>query len=109
MTKRTYGHALRLALCLALAAAPASAARVENQTSDPVEYEQTGSGLLGGDFPSGYLAPQSGETIVLSGTAPYTILFSADGKTATSCEFSDPDATINLYDNWTVGVSSGCD
>lgn len=90
--------------------------RVNNQTSDPVEYEQNG----GGDpLPkSGATLTQSGslqpfsETppFVPSGQPPYTVGFSAPGhKPATSCQFSNPNATVTLNDSWMITVSTGCD
>lgn len=91
--------------------------RVNNQTSDPVDYEQNGSGdplpeTANRDAAqAGHLAANS-ETppFVPSGNPPYTVTFTAAGhKPATSCQFSDPQATVNLNDNWTISVSSGCD
>lgn len=97
--------------------------RVDNQTSDPVDWEQTGgSGPMPEDVQqvvqtqsskSGNLDPDkdSGD-FVPAGKPPYTVTFSdEDGvhQPVTSCEFSDAGATVTLNSDWTITVSTGCD
>jgi len=94
--------------------------RVDNQTSDPVDWEQTGGS---GPMPEEYAAQTAGKSgelqsdsdtgdFVPAGTAPYSVRFTdEDGKhqPVDSCKFSDAGATVTLNSDWTVSVSTGCD
>jgi hypothetical protein len=93
--------------------------RVDNQTSNPVEYEQTGGGTPDPKDEAA-LASQSGKLHANSetpsftpvGTPPYAVKFTNEDRPTqqvNSCKFTDPDATVTLNDDWTVSVSSGCD
>jgi hypothetical protein len=88
--------------------------RVNNQTTDPVDYEQTG-----GDppDPENAIVSQSGQlaagtetgSFVPAGTSPWEVGFRSVGikpeKSAKSPEITDPNATVTLNDNWTVTVT----
>ena len=91
---------------------------LNNGTSDPVDYEQSGGGEPlpeeeVGPVQTGTLAPDadSGDFIP-AGRPPYTVHFNQANQknpNATSCAFSDAGATVTLNSDWTVSVSSGCD
>lgn len=80
--------------------------KVENDTNDPVDYDQAGSG--GSDdeeLPSaqaneeGHLDPDGGNSSFSpAGSAPWTVTFRDDdtGATCTSPPFSDPNATVKI-------------
>lgn len=90
--------------------------RVNNQTSDPVDWEQTGGsppdpenaaakvsqqGQLNGNSESNPFVPV--------GEPPWDVNFTSTGvtpqKSAKSPEITDPKATVTLNDDWTVSVS----
>lgn len=75
--------------------------RVENQTSNPVEYEQTGSGPTQ-DEVAGRLEPGESRDFTPSGKAPFQVTFKAPpgaekpDKAAEAGAIATPDATIVL-------------
>lgn len=93
--------------------------RVNNQTSDPVDWEQNGGspqpyaeggasaaastiqGQLAAFSETGDFSPQ--------GLSPWEVHFTSIGikpeKSAKSPEITDPNAIVTLNDNWTVTVS----
>lgn len=87
--------------------------RVNNQTSSPVDYEQTGGG--GGEpeavepSQSGQLQPdQETPPFVPAGEAAYEVEFTNINKpsqTANSGPIDNANATVTLNDNWTVTVT----
>ena len=77
--------------------------RVENQTSDPVEYEQTGTPPPPAIAAhTGVLKPGAHETFDPSGAAPFRVIFTAPpssvkpDKVAEVGQINDEDATIVL-------------
>lgn len=90
--------------------------RVNNQTSDPVDWEQTG-GEPTDPEDSAAIASQDGQLSAQSetepftpvGTSPWEVHFRSVGvsprKSAKSPAIFDPDATVTLSDSWTVSVS----
>jgi hypothetical protein len=85
--------------------------RINNQTNDPVEWEQNGS-----PQPENFAMVQSQEgqlgamqetpPIVPVGAAPWFVTFSSEKHDpVTSPKFSNPDATVTLNDDWTVTVT----
>ncbi|MEM7051868.1 MAG: hypothetical protein AAF604_19535 [Acidobacteriota bacterium] len=92
--------------------------RVDNGTTDPVDFEQTGGGGDPQDpadskqSKSGHLNPsgQSGddESFTPAGKPNYTVSFENSNnksQTATSAPFSNASATVTLNSDWTVSVS----
>lgn len=85
--------------------------RVNNQTTDPVDYEQNGGDPVEPETAvtnqSGQLAAQS-ETgpFAPAGLPPWQVDFQQIGgkKRAKSPEIADPTATVTLNDDWTVSV-----
>lgn len=90
--------------------------RVNNQTSDPVDWEQTGGDPTDPQDTAAF-ASQDGELNAHSetasftpvGTAPWEVHFRSVGvkpeKSAKSPEITDADATVTLNSDWTVSVS----
>lgn len=85
--------------------------RVNNQTNNPVEWEQTGggSGFAESQSQSGQLGEsEESPPITPVGTAPWAVTFTNSNKpsqTADSPKFSDPEATVTLNSDWSVRVS----
>jgi len=87
--------------------------QVRNNSSDPVNWEQSGSGPA----PQGVAAAQQGGQLQSGtssgdfnpvGEAPYSVKFTNVNKpsqTADSGKFDNPSATVTLNDDWTVTVS----
>lgn len=96
---------------------------LNNGTSDPVDYDQTGGGTLPEDAASppgdsgssrvgSIQADQDTGDFVPAGKPPYTVSFvnqNTRSQRATSCAFSDGSATVTLNADWTITVSTGCD
>jgi hypothetical protein len=88
--------------------------RVNNQSNGEVDWNQGGSNPQPLSDPqqdqSGKLTPgQETKPFIPNGGRPYTVTFSNEDQSVTSCLFSDPEATVTLNSNWTVSVSTGCD
>lgn len=87
--------------------------RVDNNTSNNVEYEQNGSG--GGEpeaveqSQSGQLGADGGSAeFAPVGTPPWTVTFTNLDKPSqqvSSPKTTDAGATVTLNDNWTVTVT----
>ncbi len=93
--------------------------RVNNQTSDPVDWEQNGGSpqpyTAGSASPAasaieGQLAAysESGDFPPV-GLSPWEVSFTSidikPEKSAKSPEITNPNATVTLNDNWTVTVT----
>lgn len=87
---------------------------INNQTNNPVEWEQTGNGPTPEDAAA--VVHQYGQLSATSGTGPispvglpdYSVKFTnldKPSQTADSRKFPDAAATVTLNDNWTVTVS----
>ncbi|MEM7480690.1 MAG: hypothetical protein AAF481_05925 [Acidobacteriota bacterium] len=94
--------------------------RVDNGTTDPVDFDQTGGGTdpdpedayLEHESYKGQLAPagQPGDsqTFTPVATFPYNVHFNKTGSKnpqADSGPFTDPDSTVTLNADWTVSIS----
>lgn len=90
--------------------------RVNNQTTDPVDWEQNG-GTTPDPEEEARLESQEGELnagastgpIAPVGLPPYEVHFRSTNvkpeKSAKSPGFMDPNATVTLNSDWTVSVS----
>lgn len=94
--------------------------RVNNQTSDPVDWEQNGGSpqpYTAGSASRAASTNQEGQLTAHAATGdfppdglpPWEVHFTSidikPQKSAKSPQFTDPKATVTLNDNWTVTVS----
>lgn len=90
--------------------------RLNNGTTDPVDYEQTGGGpqsaVRGTLTPAG--TPDSSTEFPPSGVPPFQVVFtfppdSKDPlKEATASNIPNDDSTVRLCPDWTTAVDRKC-
>ena len=92
---------------------------LNNGTSDPVDYEQQGSGPQGEDLPvKGMLSPVdtpgAQANFPPSGPAPYRVIFrfppgvKVPERIAIARDVPHDDSVVTLCPDWTTAVDSEC-